>query len=383
MLGFWSYVHKDDEMDFGRVADLARDVVANYTAIRNEDIELFLDRDDLHWGDLWRDRVNDSLANVAFFVPVITPRYFQSVECRREFQFFLDRTEKLGIDQLVLPILYIDVPELADEHLANPLMIAARDRQWRTWTDLRFEDRTSGVYRRAVFELATEIARRAEAAEREAPAAAAIHEAEEAALDDAPGLIDRVAEFEEALPRWTKTVEALGMHVEEVGKIMKQATQDTQKANSQGKGFAARLQIARRVAIELEAPVAHIEELAESWVADLQTIDSGARALLERAQLAYDEDPDATRTFLRSIVGLSQNAGKGLASTSVMINGMGDLASQSRDLRPILRRLQRSLTPMAEARSITDAWEGLVEETGLLDPPAEAFLPTDMNDDRA
>lgn len=49
--GFWSYVHADDEADAGRVAQLARDVVAQFEMLTGEPIELFLDRDALAWGD--------------------------------------------------------------------------------------------------------------------------------------------------------------------------------------------------------------------------------------------------------------------------------------------------------------------------------------------
>jgi hypothetical protein len=97
LLGFWSYVHADDTVDMGRVTQLARDIVANYEAIKAEEIRLFLDRDDLHWGDQWRDEVDEALSNVAFFVPVITPRYFMRPECRREFQYFLQRRQASGL----------------------------------------------------------------------------------------------------------------------------------------------------------------------------------------------------------------------------------------------------------------------------------------------
>ncbi len=83
LLGFWSYVHANDEVDMGRVTQLAIDIVGHYRAITGESIRLFLDRDDLHWGDQWREQVAEALSNVAFFIPVVTPRYFQRVESRR------------------------------------------------------------------------------------------------------------------------------------------------------------------------------------------------------------------------------------------------------------------------------------------------------------
>jgi len=66
--GFWSYVHKDDKTESGRISQLARDVVAQYEMITGEAIELFLDRDSLEWGDEWQAKVDASLASVAFFI---------------------------------------------------------------------------------------------------------------------------------------------------------------------------------------------------------------------------------------------------------------------------------------------------------------------------
>src|SRR6266511_2403370 len=120
---FWSYAHRDDEAENGRIAGLARDVVAQYEMITGEMIELFLDTDSLEWGDEWRPKVDASLSSVAFFIPVLTPRYFQSVECRRELNFFARQATRLGVRELVMPILYVDVPACT--------MTLLLTRQWR------------------------------------------------------------------------------------------------------------------------------------------------------------------------------------------------------------------------------------------------------------
>src|ERR1700741_4459468 len=94
--GFWSYVHADDQADGGRISRLARDVVAQFEILTGEALELFLDRDAIQWGEAWRNRIDASLASVVFFIPVLTPRYFMSPECRRELQFF---ARKSGIKE--------------------------------------------------------------------------------------------------------------------------------------------------------------------------------------------------------------------------------------------------------------------------------------------
>jgi len=49
--GFWSYVHADDDADGGRVSRLAHDVAAQFEMLTGEKIDLFLDRDDIEWGE--------------------------------------------------------------------------------------------------------------------------------------------------------------------------------------------------------------------------------------------------------------------------------------------------------------------------------------------
>lgn len=366
MNGFWSYVHKDDEADFGLISNLARDLVASYEAIRAEDIDLFLDSDRIQWGDEWKAKVDSSLADVAFVVPVLTPRYFKSPECRRELQFFLDRTKQLGIEQLVMPILYIDVPELESEGSTDPLILAVKQRQWRDWRQLRFEERGSGPYRAAVHALATEIAAHAAEAEQ----VVLSDEAVQATLDEhdsdgEPGLVDRIAALEESMPRWGETLQDISEAIQVIGDQMRRSTEKIKDA-PKGKEFAARLVIARELAAELDEPVTKIEALSRSWLTDLDAIDSGVRVLVEQLGISKDVEPENAREFLRSLLTLSGAANQGLGSGVVMAETLGTISKQSRDLRPVVRRLQKALTSMAEARLLTDEWANLVDETQIL-----------------
>lgn len=364
MLGFWSYVHADDGVDFGRIGQLARDIVAHYEAIRAEKIELFLDSDDLSWGDKWRSRIDESLSNVAFFVPVLTPRYFTSIECRRELQFFIDRTAKLGIEELILPILYIEVPELTNKESEDPLVQALQSSQWEDWRHLRFSNRDSSEYRTAVNKLATEVAARVDSVEATDIVAAAA-EAEVELADSEAGLLDRFAALEEAAPRWQQSLEDIGTEVQVIGEVMRRAKSDIDKAESQGKGFAARLTLVRRVASELEEPVGRIEKSAREWTIDMNSIDSGVRALIERAPAEYETQPTEVLKLLGQIRGLALAAGQGLGSAEYLVQAIERTASMSKDLRPVLRRLRTSLRSMAEARGVVNEWLALIDETRL------------------
>lgn len=374
LLSFWSYVHADDEVDHGRVVQLGKDIVDNYQALTTESLELFLDRDDLHWGDEWRAKVDESLSNVAFFIPVITPRYFTRVECRRELKFFADRTRKLNIRALILPLLYIDVPALDEDDPDDDLVALVKEIQYERWTDLRFAERSSEQYRRAVDKLARELVQRVAAVER----VDIVAEVTASASDDGdgeddgedPGFLEKMALLEEAMPRWVETLTSIGEEIERIGSIVQDAAQDMSRTDKEGKGFAARLTIARRVANEMSGPVEEIERLGKSYAVDLADIDDGMRDLLQLGgREAIDDETGESRqgfcSFMEVLRQLAEESDEGLGGIEGMVDASRPLDRMSKDMRPVLRRMRASLTALSEARTIIRSWVELGDSLGV------------------
>ena len=146
--GFLSYVHKGDEADSRRISRLANDIVAQHELLTGDTIELFIDRKEIRWGDKWREKIDGNLGSVAFFIPVLTPRYLKSPECRRELQFFIRKAKKLGLNELLLPLYYVNIPSFDDESVENGLIRAVREFHYEDWRELRFADVNSEEYRR-------------------------------------------------------------------------------------------------------------------------------------------------------------------------------------------------------------------------------------------
>jgi TIR domain len=65
---------------------------------------IFQDRSDIRWGQQWRQRIDESLDSVTFFIPILSPSFFASTECRYELGRFLDREQRLGRSDLILAI---------------------------------------------------------------------------------------------------------------------------------------------------------------------------------------------------------------------------------------------------------------------------------------
>jgi hypothetical protein len=372
-VGFWSYVHRDDEDVDGRISKLARDLVARYGMITGEDIQLFLDRDSIEWGDEWRARVDESLATVAFFIPVLTPRYFQSVECRRELNHFARKAEELGIKELVMPIHYVDVPGLDQDDIDDPAMALIKRFQWRDWRELAFADTASPEYRREVALMAKRLMEANRAAEQADTTTSAIELIEGGEEDESPGLLDRMAEAEEALPEWNTTLVQLTQEIEALGNMMSEGAADIRRGENQGPGFAARLVVARRIARDLDEPADRIEVLAREFTRQLNAVDSGVRVMIEQVPGEIQEDEGNRAViceFFASIRGLVAGAESGLGSLQGMIDSMQPLERMSRDLRPHLRKLRQTLTLVTEGRAVMREWVRLMDATGVECPQA-------------
>ena len=365
--GFWSYVQIDDDAETGRISQLARDVQNEYGLLTGEELNLFLDRDALGWGDRWKDRIDESLANVTFFVPVLTPRYFKSAECRREFQLFARRAERFGVLETVMPIAYAKVAELAADDPGDDLVAKVKEFQWVDWTDLRFEDRGSGSYRRAVSRLAEDLMRANQAAE-SADVASVIQSVEEATPAEPEGYVDRLAASEAALPKWSDTMTALSSEIGNVSHLFGAATSEMQAQDAGGGGFAGRLLVTKRLARELQEPAARILDLGSDFVSHMHDVDAGVRVLLARLPAEAADDSEArevTCGFLESLRSLVNSTHEGIRALESMISEMTPIEEASTDLRQPMRVMRKGLTAMLEANAVADDWLELVESSPI------------------
>jgi len=156
---FMSYVHSDDK--YGRLTEFRERLGDEVRVQIGEEFLIFQDRD-IQWGENWKKRIKESLDDVTFLIPIITPSFFNSPACRRELERFLKREEKLGRKDLILPVYYVDCPLLNDkEKRAGDELAQAIDARQRAdcadWRDLRFEPFTSPQVGKTLEKLAVQI----------------------------------------------------------------------------------------------------------------------------------------------------------------------------------------------------------------------------------
>ena len=153
---FLSYVRLDDQHEGGQLTEFRTRLSAEVGMQIGSEFPIFQDRNDIAWGQNWRDRIEETLDAVTLLIPIITPSFFRSPPCRDEVARFLERERQLQHGDLILPVYYISTPEMDDPERrdADGLAHELAARQYADWRELRFEPFTAPVVRRALAQLA-------------------------------------------------------------------------------------------------------------------------------------------------------------------------------------------------------------------------------------
>jgi hypothetical protein len=144
-VAFMSYANVDN-VD-GRLTEFRQRLSDEIRLLRGEPFPIFQDNEGVSWGENWRERIEKSLDAATFLILILTPSFFKSAECRKEFSQFLERERRLGRNDLILPVYYIDCLVLNDEKRRSQDSIAQAifERQYADWRALRHEPYSSYI----------------------------------------------------------------------------------------------------------------------------------------------------------------------------------------------------------------------------------------------
>ncbi|MEZ5930743.1 MAG: SUMF1/EgtB/PvdO family nonheme iron enzyme [Alphaproteobacteria bacterium] len=156
---FLSYARFDDED--GEITDFRKRLSRTVRQVSGEPFNVFQDVEGIGIGERWKDKLDEMLDQVRFFIPILTPSFFRSEPCRLELRTFLNLEEKVGRRDLVLPIYWVTCPILEEVHLKDDDELAQEidERHRWDWRDLLFEDLASPACKRELHTLSTQIER--------------------------------------------------------------------------------------------------------------------------------------------------------------------------------------------------------------------------------
>ncbi|MEV4738073.1 MULTISPECIES: DUF4143 domain-containing protein [unclassified Microbacterium] len=339
---FVSYVHADNDAQKGRIIKFARDLAETYSFLYGRDLQIFIDRDDIGWGDDWRKRLGNEIASTAFLLANVTPRYLRSQACRQEVLDFASAARAAGEPRLLLPLLWVDIDATDVVPKDDPVRQRLLDTQWIDVKAVRALQPDSIEYEQLVERVAIRLRSTLEA--RNAPGKMSEPAAEE------PDLIDLVTSMNGHREQLDEAVRAFTSSFDEIGSAFRaEPLPQTADMHAASTVFA-------RIGQRLEEPsaslIAATEELGEAW----QRVDSDISEFVRLAS-AF---PRATREELsESLAGLSRALDQpGIDQMETIVNMMSGI---SRQLRPTGRALGGALQLVRGISGSAQAWRTALE----------------------
>ncbi len=137
---FISYAHKDNVSKDGApgFVDKFVEMLLNsedHKEIFGEDFSVFFDKTEIHNMSDWDNRIRSCLANSRFLIVLLSPNYFNSEYCAREFDWWMkNEMHRCTLGEGTAPMLIVDVASLQDPKAETipdiPAALQARFPNW-------------------------------------------------------------------------------------------------------------------------------------------------------------------------------------------------------------------------------------------------------------
>ena len=373
-VGFWSYTHRDNDLDGGRIIRLAERLRDEYELLTGDELQIFIDKKDLSWGDEWKARIDDALIGTTFFIPIVTPKFFRSSECRRELILFADQAESLGVKELLLPLLYLDVPALHDESTEDEAVSKIKQTQYVNWTELRLEDEDSARYRREVNKLAKRLAEIASLVSQRPTVLLEESKSVEAEEEFPPGFYESMAEAEALLPEWQTIIVRIGELSREIGEAMEKATAEVAVSDKRNGGFAGRLRVAKNLAATLSPVANEMESLSAQYSSTLVRVDPGVLTIIRLVGEAVDDQSEASeveqaRDLFESITGFATISRDNVETIGTFIGTLASIGNFDRGLGQQMRKIKSALQKIIDGQAVMDEWQQRIDATNISTVP--------------
>lgn len=110
-IAFFSYARHDDKAVGGLLSKIRERLETEVRVHAGDaELEVFQDTDDIEPGDKWEDKLREAIDSSAFFIPVITPFYYNRPVCRRELEIWLANYKSEDERRRIIPVRFVGLP---------------------------------------------------------------------------------------------------------------------------------------------------------------------------------------------------------------------------------------------------------------------------------
>lgn len=340
---FLSYVHDDNDRAKGGIVRFARDLVDTYSYLYGHELQLFVDRDDLRWGENWKDRLDSELETTSFLLSVITPRYLTSRACRDEVLTFASAAKEAGEPKLILGLQWVDVSETDVVAPDDPVRTLLSASQYLDVTDIRRIQPDSIAYDDLLEKVASQLKRTIDHRKKQLPGSSPLTPAahsDERDLIEVMGVVQQAQhELEGSLAEFKESFEGIGAEFQNRPPLRVTGT------------YGAAAQMAK-LGEDLSQPVARLDVATRDLGSTWQTVDAAiSRALVIMRDLP---DPAQRKEIHDSLDGMARALQ--LPGADTIEQQLSIMGNVSRHLQPLSRSVTAALRLLTGIRDSAIAW---------------------------
>lgn len=320
---------------------------------------IFIDQTDILIGERWRQRIDRTLDSSTLLITMITPSFFKSDQCRDEVSKFRKREEALGLDDLIVPVYYVQATEMQDRDTSDEMGSDLQGRQYADWRDLRFETLDFPETRRRLAGLAKQIADRIR---RPVETLAADRQADKKPLEKSPGAIEVMASMEEAFPLLTSVLEGLTEVGSDIARIASAAAADMERGAKQPNAARGQLAAIQRYAKRLTGPAEQTTSLAAEYAYQIERVDAGVNGVATLIQFISDTDELQQAIELQeTLEELAEQARGGIGAIRSLIEVMSQQHAISSTIRSGYHAISDGFGVVVESLPQIESWAPRVE----------------------
>lgn len=156
---FMLYTQFDNKHNGDVLAKMCAGLSNEVQAQTGTPFRIFQDVEGIKWGQKAAQVIDEVIQDVTYLIPVITPSFFRSKHCRHVLSTFIEREQKLGRYESILPVYFMTYPMLEDRLMQNndTLVREIAIRQPIDWRDLRFSNVHTPEVRKMLAQMASHI----------------------------------------------------------------------------------------------------------------------------------------------------------------------------------------------------------------------------------
>lgn len=355
---FVSYAHADDKATNGRISSLVADVADWYGMLTGHDTgAVLVDTDSIRLGEDWRERLRSGLSATTILFCFASPHYLRSAQCRAELREFLSFLPTEHGKRLIVPLLLVGADRMDAQFPDDDLWANVKDLHHLSVEHLKFEDRGSAAWSRAVDTIALRVERKLR---EQAESGEAVTDVPAPPRGEDPDIVDLIAAAEADLPKVIALTNEYAATMTAATTIAGRIAPKVRMAAS----FAERVSVTNELAAELAPIAAKALALSQKLDETVRAINPGIVAAIRFVQAAPDSDtPDAV-AFLRSMKGFAEGGIVATESASGLAPIVGQAKGHSAKLDEPLADMQDALLATAETRAVYRTWIDEVDSAG-------------------